>query len=130
MTLQFLLLFLRYVAAVAVAFVASYVVLVPASLLFGLPGMLGVVLFFMIIGFCGVFSGALCLPELSRRFGSVILLALGLIYYCCDCMDSFRQDGNSFPFIWLIPLAGGGLIALILNWRQPFNNQDRLQPVR
>ena len=73
---------------------------------------------FATISFCGVLAGTLCLPKSSRRIGSVFLLGLGLIYYSymLVSMDIFRNENNSFPFVSLIPLAAGDLIASIMIW--------------
>jgi hypothetical protein len=123
MTRQFLLLFARYVAAIAVSFVVSSTIFMPSLLLFAWAGILGLVLTFMTIGFCGVFSGTFCLPKASRRAGSLVLLAFGLFYsaYTLVSMDILRAENNNFPFVWLIPLAGGGLIASFLFRRRPPN---------
>jgi uncharacterized membrane protein YfcA len=87
--------------------------------------MLGIVVLFVAVGFLGVFLGALCLPQSSRRFGSAVLLALGLAYYIYLLvnLDILRAENNDFPFVWLVPLAGGGSIALILFWRRPSNKR-------
>ncbi len=69
-------------------------------------------LVFVAVGFFGVASGTLCLPERARRFGSSFLLFLGLAYgvYLIVVIGSPHEVGI-FPFMWLIFLALGGILA-------------------
>jgi hypothetical protein len=93
-----------------------------------LVGALSFILAFPVIGFCGVFSGTFCLPRSSWRFGSIVLLALGLAFYAQMLLriDFARGENNSFPFVWLLPLAAGGYGAVYFFRRQPPNTS--LQP--
>src|SRR6266516_1498652 len=70
-------LFGRYAAAMLVAFIVSFTIfflgaalLAAISKLSNWIGVVGMLLLFIAVGFCGVFSGVLCLEQLSRRFGS------------------------------------------------------------
>ena len=118
---SFLLLFVKYVAAIGVSYFVSYIVFFVGMFLLIWAGMLGIVLLFIASGFCGVFVGTLCLPQSGRRFGSAVLLLLGVAYYVYFVMnlDILRAENNSFPFMWLVPLVGGGVIALILIRKMP-----------
>jgi len=118
---------LRYIAAPFVAFVAWI-----ATIWLGAVGMFGLVpdkawewlapTLSAISGFTGVLSGTLCLEQKSRRFGAIILLAIGLgfsigywWYYA-----SFPGEEYPYEFHWLPrmfwPMAVGGTGAVLLNW--------------
>jgi len=119
----FLSLFVRYVAAIAVSYFVSFAVFFGGMLFLKWVGMNVIVLLFIASGFCGVFAGTLCLPRSGRHFGSAVLLVLGLAYYIyfLTTTNILRAENNIFPFVWLIPLGGGGVIALILIRRPPPN---------
>jgi hypothetical protein len=82
---------LRYTAAINVAFITSTLLLwALASVTRMAKHLTGVSEFafllvsmsivFAITGFAGVYAGARCLPCVSRRFGSVFLSCLGLVF--------------------------------------------------
>jgi hypothetical protein len=105
----------RYLGAIAVACAASFL----ASAI-GLPVVLwagnmpALATLFVLVGFSGVFSGALCLPISSRQFGPFVLLVLGLFFYSCLVLSAIPSPvPPSAPLIWNLPLAGGGLIAAL-----------------
>ena len=120
---QFLLLLLRFSAAIVVSCIVSYTVIFCMGLLLMWAGMLGIILNFVTTGFCGVFAGTLCLPRSCRRFGSVVLLVLGLAYYAYFQvhLDIPRAENHFSPFVWLIPLAGGAAMSLVLIWKRSPN---------
>jgi hypothetical protein len=122
----FLLLFVRYVAAIGVSYFVSYSVFFGGMFMLMWAGMLGIVLLFVASGFCGVFVGTLCLPRFNRRFGSAVLLVMGLAYYIyfVTSLDILRAENNSFPYVWLVPLAGGGVIAMILIRKTTMRNEQ------
>ena len=118
----------RYIAAPLVAFVVSYVTAV-----FAIPFF--VILFvallhmrfafnlaFAVPGFCGVFAGARCLPHIHRRFGSILLLLLGQVYFCgfvATWGGEMTDEGTivNVNTLWLTRLdflSVGGFIATIL----------------
>jgi hypothetical protein len=122
---RFAILFIRYVAAIVVACVTSFFTFyVFLFLVARLLGVFSFFLFFPIAGFCGVFSGTLCLPRASRRSGSIVLLILGLAFYVQMLLriNIGRGEDNLFPFVWLLPLAVGGFGAVYFFRRQPPNN--------
>lgn len=118
--LHFSILFLTYIVAIAVSCFASYVVFFCGlALSMILDGTAGFVVLFGAVGFCGVFSGAMCLPRSSRRFGSIFLLILGTVYYIY--VQAKLDAETSFPLVWLIPLAGGGMTAIFVLSKRSFN---------
>jgi len=113
---------MRYVAAIVVACAMSLGVF--QMLLFTVAlrtGTTGFIIVLLVVGFSGVFSGAHCLPRANRRFGSIVLLILGLAFALFRLIGmSFLWGGeNSFPYIWLLPLAVGGGVAVYVFHRQP-----------
>ncbi len=117
-------LFIRYVAAIVVACVTSFFIFyVFLAVVSRLLGVFGFLLFFLAAGFSGVYSGTICLPRANRRAGSIVLLVLGLAFYIQMLlrMNFARGEDNSFPFVWLLPLAAGGFGAVYLFRRQPPN---------
>lgn len=127
MTLIFIKILARYIAALFVAFVASFAIFfLGLAVMFIIPDrcqqFLGVSFFsteFAISGFAGVFSGALCLEQKSRRSGSIILLVIGLGYSVWLWL-SFFNVRDLFEFHWLPwffwPLMVGGTTAVLLIW--------------
>lgn len=107
-------LFARYASAIFVAFLTSFATLffsmVPAALL----GEAGFYVVFFLVGFAGVLSGTFCLERGSRPLGSVILLALGLGYYCqwWIRMNLDRPEYHPKEFPHFSPLTVGGLGAV------------------
>jgi len=76
-----------------------------------------------VMGFCGVYSGCRCLERTSRRFGSIVLLVVGLAYYVHWMLFLGYREGQNeaHPYIWvvgLVVLALGGLGAVIFVFRQ------------
>ncbi|HEX3856876.1 MAG TPA: hypothetical protein VHY30_06240 [Verrucomicrobiae bacterium] len=122
---RFIILFIRYVAAIAVSCGVSFAVLfltlsMAGSFLPDHPDVSACVLYMGIaaVGFCGVFLGTLCLERVSRRISSIILLILGLAYYVIICypFDLSVPDAKDplYFFRWLLPLSAGGLLAVVL----------------
>jgi len=118
--LRFIILFVRYVVAIIVAYFVSFsVFFVGGALTFAifeeLPvwmAAIGMGVLFAIVGFCGVRVGGLCLEHESRRHGSVLLLLLGLgVHAWIILMAKYREAGDSV-FVWLLPLAIGGAVAV------------------
>ncbi len=122
--------FVRYAAAIFVAFVVSYMVLFLAILvgnatLSDLPewtGTIGLFITCIAVSFCGVFSGALCLNRSSRGFGSIFLLLLGL-GYDIFMTNHMRVVTSAFPYIWILPLTIGGATAVLFFFRRQLSNQ-------
>jgi uncharacterized membrane protein YfcA len=126
-----IILLVRYVAAIAVSCVVSFTVF-PLALYTASPFIsnhtenwpLVYILFvpFVMVGFCGVFTGTLCLRRDSRRFGSVFLLCLGLAFYIYMCLldfffEFYQHTQNSLYLLPLVlPLAVGGLLAVIVSF--------------
>jgi len=107
----FVVLFLRFSAAVIVAWSAWIGVcysLGPLAIPFGLIGFYSL---FILVGFTGVAGGTFCLPPSSRRWGSVFLLILGLAVYSLWWFRT-SYDPYGFPHFW--PLALGGLASVVL----------------
>jgi hypothetical protein len=123
---QLAILFARYVAAIAAACAVSLVIvylffncLVSVMAWFGI---VGIIILFPVVGFCGVFSGTFCLPPSSRRSGSIILLFLGLAFSAfLSFYIGVLTGAGSIPFIWLFLIAGGGYSAVCI-----FRRRDRL----
>jgi len=121
---RFIILFARCVAAIAVMGVISFVALVivlPVAFAF-LPDKFDAWHFYFcffvgmgLASFCGVFVGTLCLERASRRFGSILLFFLGLASYVCFIFSSDFTD-HIYPLRSLIPLAIGGLLAVVLTF--------------
>lgn len=123
---RFGILFIRYVAAIVVSYVVSFAVFgftlfVAGSLLPGhdeaseLATYIGIA----VVGFCGVFLGALLLERASRRVGSIILLFLGLAFYLFLCYPMDLSSGSdaknpNYFLRWLVPLSVGGFLAVTL----------------
>jgi hypothetical protein len=118
LSFKLVLLFLRYAAAVMVAFVASHAALLPSAAVSYLFGGAGFSLSFVPVGFAGVMAGKFCLPQRSRFFGSIILLGLGLGY---DAMVERHLNHVWGPSAHpaFLPLAMGGAAAVVffLVWR-------------
>jgi|SRR5665213_76376 len=116
---------LGYVAAIPVAFVVSIATFFLAAFLlaslqiniFNLSALDGMV------GFNGVFFGALCFPRSdrifrNRVFGSALLLVLGLGFEVS--LSTPTTHGKILSPADIIATAIGGLIALALHyWRKP-----------
>lgn len=135
---RFIILFIRYVAAIFVSWVVSCFVFwttmdISGSLLLGHPNASDCVFHIGIAltGLCGVFLGTLCLERASRRVNSIILLVLGLVYYvylCYPMSIAFFGDTKhpfSLFFDWLLALGIGGLLAvafIFLIFRQQHHN--------
>jgi|GEM_PF-4238779 len=118
-----LLVFRHIVVAPLVSFVISYAALLPGLFLIVLFGQhLGRALCFTLVGFCGVFMGARCVPQASRGLAAVGLTLLGSIYYA-SCVAEWGDvmtdegkfvDAHDSSLVVLILLAFGGLLAITL----------------
>jgi len=81
-----------------------------------------------LVGFCGVKMGARCLPAITRRFGSIALLLLGLFYfyrYVASWGPALTYEGKVVDdyhtsLEQLIFLALGGLTAVVVVWWTTF----------
>ena|SRR5438105_357315 len=122
-------LFLRYVAAVVVAFAVS---IATAFLLATLAGSLRLTsdgsvlslvfpfLFNSLLGLAGVFVGALRLPQPNQVSGAVVLLALGVSFEILFFM-TLPGPHAGFPR-GVLGTAPGGLLAIGLHyWRRKAN---------
>lgn len=82
MLVQFTSLVGRYLGAVMAACAVSF-----GAFAIGMPVVMWVdnmpafVALLVLVGFSGVFLGALCLPICNRRFGSFALVGAGLCFY-------------------------------------------------
>ena len=124
---RFIILFIRYVAAIFVSYVVSFAMFgltvnMAGSLLPGHPDASDCALYvgIAVVGFSGVFLGTLCLERASRRVNSIIMLVWGLVYYVYLCypmsMAVFGDTRHplSLFFRWLLPLTVGALLAVAL----------------
>jgi O-antigen ligase len=128
-------LFFRYIAAILVAFVVSIaasfsVVLVLPFIFFGEKAALVVSsVCFGFVGFIGVLAGTFCLERDSRRFGSLVLIVLGLGFYAQLWLrlnyERPEYHPREFPHFW--PLAIGGLVAVVYFFLKSAPNKS-LQP--
>jgi hypothetical protein len=81
----------------------------------------------VIMGFCGVLFGSLCLEWPSRRFGSIALLIIGLTFYI-GIMFSIQYPGmvgDEHPYLWLWGLGAllvGGLTTVIFIFCRSLSN--------
>jgi len=138
---RFINIFGRYSAAIVVAFAVSgaiFALFTPIPLFLGVLGMSDSLVQFVlyipaiIVGFSGVFTGSLCLERASRRFGSVVLLVLGLTFYVYTafCIKYPGQANDDHPYLWLWGLAAlalGGLVAVIFVFRRSSSNKSLQQ---
>jgi hypothetical protein len=107
----------RYVAAIFVAFVVSW-----TTIFIGFDvTSVGDDTLFAIIGFAGVFSGTFCLEQKHRRFGSIILLGIGLCFSISlfSSSDGGPDDGFLLFLYSFWPLMVGGTAAVLLFWLKP-----------
>jgi hypothetical protein len=74
-------------------------------------------IFGLILGFLGIFAGSCCLEQAHRKWGSFILLLLGLTFSSCVVSYNGIDDGDIYLH-WMLPLALGGLGAVILAFRR------------
>jgi hypothetical protein len=136
---RFVILFARYIAAICVACAVSAAVFFPASFVLMFLSFafhsLGLFIPYVqyallpVMGFCGVYSGCLCLERTSRRFGSIVLLVLDLAYYVHWMVFLGYREGENeaYPYIWvigLVALALGGLAAVIFIFRRTSPNKS------
>jgi hypothetical protein len=139
MSLLFIKVLVRCIAALFVACVASFAtILLGFSVMFSIiPDNFGqfleislVFTLFAITGFMGVFSGTLCLEQKSRRFGAIVLLAVGLGFSAWFWV-SFPSGGKFhwLPYyIW--PLMVGGTAAVLLIWFKSRKKENRIAPIK
>jgi len=124
----------QHLAAPLVAFGISYAAAF-AVLLFTAPFHLGPRAFTVgcaVVGFCGVIMGARCLPTTTRRFGSIVLLLLGLLYfhrYVAIWGSDINDEGTVVDMTntsleQLIFLAIGGLTAVTVIWWTSFLERE------
>jgi hypothetical protein len=126
-----LLLVLRHIAApfgsFAVSYATAFLLAIPIGFIgmsLGRGGQAGIDILHAAVGFCGVFSGARCLPQASRRAGSFVLLLLGLYYFCHSVAawgNQISDEGKTFNIdgMWIVRLvflAIGGLLATGTIW--------------
>jgi hypothetical protein len=100
---------ISYAAVFAVLFVTAILHLGPRGFTVGCG----------FVGFCGVMMGAHCLPPITRRFGSISLLLLGLFYfhhYIAPWGPEMTDEGKVVSFEQIIFLALGGLAAVVVIW--------------
>lgn len=126
----------RYCLAVVVAFAVScaiFALMIPISDVLARLGVrelnvqLDLYIPLTIMGFCGVFFGSLCLRRPSRRFGSIALLTLGLIFYVGVVFSIPVGANDEHPYLWLWGLGAlvlGGLAAVILIFRRSPSNMS------
>ncbi len=130
--LRSIIVFVRYVAAIVVAYIVSFAVFFGGAALvyvifkncpewmmrFAMGAQFAL---FAAVGFCGVISGTLCLEKKGRRLGSVVLSLLGLAFYAWFTLTTEGDEpgGNVwFPYVWLLPLAIGGSLGFLFFFRQ------------
>lgn len=120
-----LLVFRHIIAAPLVSLVVSFASLLPGIFLIAIFGQhLGRAMCFTFVGFCGVYSGANCLPPASRRLGAIGLTLLGLIYYSnfiANWGDEMTDEGKIInlhdrSLVEVILLAFGGVLATTIIW--------------
>jgi len=136
---RFIILFARYIAAIMVACFASAVIYFPPAFIlmflsFRFEALGTFIPYFLfavmpVMGFCGVYSGCLCLERTSRRFGSIVLLALGLAYFVHWALFIGYREGvnEAHPYGWVIGMAAlalGGLAAVIFIFRRTSPNKS------
>lgn len=127
MLVQFVRLLGRYLGAITAACAVSlgaFAIGLPVVMLVDYMPAFAVLL--VIVGFSGVFLGALRLPISNRRFGSFALLLSGLWFYSSLVLSFIPSTvPPSKPLIWNLPLAGGGLMATlaVCFWRRRPNPQ-------
>lgn len=126
---QFAILFVRYIAAIAVTFVTADLVGFLLLWVLGFvvsgfsssdriqdrtPDVLYFIMFVLMLfitGLCSIFAGTFCLPRSNRRIGSMILLTLGLAFclfmiFLLNFLRGGNEDLGQLP--WILPLAAGG----------------------
>ncbi len=113
---QFTSLLGRYIVAIAVAGAVAFGVFalcIPFAM--WADALITFILCLVVVGFCGVLGGALCLPRDKRRFGSFALLLLGLGFYSflVFSVSAHGLPPRKFPLIWNLPLGAGGLLAAL-----------------
>jgi len=124
----------QHIAAPIMSFGVSYATAF-VVLLFTAPFHLGPRAFTAgcaIVGFCGVLMGARCLPSTTRRFGSIALLLLGLLYfyrYVANWGPALTYEGKLVDDFHtsleqLIFLALGGLTAVVVVWWTTFLERE------
>lgn len=128
-------LFIQYAMAVFIACIVSYVFLqISFHIIFWRPVFSLIMAFPLfsyciayafegLIGFSGVFSGTFCLERHLRKYGSIFLL---VVVFCIQmwwrfllAYDSYNQPSEHLKLLQEIPFVIGGLIAVLLFWRNP-----------
>jgi hypothetical protein len=71
----------------------------------------------LLVGFGGVFAGALCLQRADRVIGSAVLLALGIGFEVA--MLGPAHGGFHFPRGAIATAIGGALVVAFYFWRRP-----------
>jgi hypothetical protein len=123
-------LFLRYFAAIVVAFAASMATALLVSVLIGslrltsdgfpVLSFVSAFLFNALVGLAGVFVGALCLPRANQVSGAAVLLAFGVSFEILFFM-TLPGSHAGFPR-GVLGTAPGGLLAVGLHyWRRKAN---------
>jgi len=119
-------LLIRWLAAPCVAFLASCGVFMAGAQLWLLAaavipslGDVGPYVLFVLVGFAGVFSGALCLQRRSRLPAAVVLLTAGLVFDWqfwsrINLSSPWPTPGQWPPHFWLLAVGGLGAIMFFL----------------
>ncbi len=113
-------LFVRYAIAILISYIISLAVFFFVGMSLALPaGLPGLAVALLLTGFCGVSAGTLTLPPSYWFRGSIVLLILGLVYYCYAALrlTMWRGEDSDLSSLWLVPLAAGGSIVPALVWK-------------
>jgi len=118
-------LFLRYVAAIVIAFAVSMAIVVFGGFLLGVLGVTSSTPFSSLLGFlygalpgfAGVSVGALCLPQSRRILGAVVLLVLGVSFGITIFMVVPPPQHRGFPRGIFVTAIGGVLGVALHYWR-------------
>jgi len=126
----------RFVAATIVAFVASLCVIAvwrsldPSVYTLTLMSKATAAFFLSLIGFCGVFFGAWCLPRATRWRGAIVLVVFGFVFgaYLASLLPWQDQASvEAAGYLILLPIPFGGACAVYLlrylsltrHWSEP-----------
>jgi hypothetical protein len=126
----------RYAAATIVAFVASLGVIAvwrsidPSVYTLTFLSKFTAAIFLLLVGFCGVFSGAWCLSRATRWRGAMVLVAFGFAFgaYLASLLPWQDQESvDPAGYLILLPIPFGGACAVYLlryisltrHWSEP-----------
>jgi hypothetical protein len=80
---------------------------------------------YLFIGFSGVFFGSLCHRSSKRFFVSLLLLVIGLGFYCFIEVRWIVMTGQSFRLGQFLCMAIGGAMAVgLFRWRRSNNSPE------